>query len=160
MNLRYSPEVDDWLDALRATPGSFWNVIQFLLTFVPIFVLGYILGTEGFVLVAWICVASSIAIAFAGYEVPRMLLRRQFNAAPTAKGERLLTINNENMVSSLPSVEARYRWDAFTHYRETKGVFVLFVSPRQVGFWIPKRVMSREQIQELRHLCETKFSKK
>jgi YcxB-like protein len=159
MNLHYFPVVDDWLDVLRASPGSAWNVIQFLLTFVPLFLLGCVLDAEGFVVIAWICIASSIGIAFATYEVPRHLQRRLFKTASAAKGEWLVTISAEGIASTRPHVEAKYGWGAFTRFRETKVVFVLFASPRQIGFWIPKRAMSQEQIQELRRLLETKFAK-
>jgi hypothetical protein len=154
MNLHYSPALDDWLHVLRVSPGSAWNVIQFLLTFVPLFMLGCVLNAEGFVVIAWICIASSIGVAFAAYEVPLLLQRRLFKTSTAAKGEWLLTISDEGIASTRPHIEAKYRWGAFTRYRETKVVFVLFTSPRQIGFWIPKRVMSQEQIQELRRLLE------
>jgi len=35
-------------------------------------------------------------------------------------------------------------------------LFALFFSPRQVGFWIPKKAMAADQIEDLRKLLKAR----
>ena len=38
----------------------------------------------------------------------------------------------------------------FTQYRETRNSFLFLTSPERLALWIPKRVMSAIQVEELR----------
>ena len=99
----------------------------------------------------------SIAIAFAAYEVPRSRRRRQFRISPFAAGERVLTINERGIAAIFPNATAQYGWQAFTRYRETELSILLFTSPCSIGVWIPKREMSSQQIDELRHILKARL---
>jgi SRSO17 transposase len=99
----------------------------------------------------------SIAIAFAAYEVPRARRRQQFRTSPFARGERALTINENGIATTFPNATAQYGWQAFTRYRETDLSILLFTSPYSIGVWIPKREMSPQQIDELRHILKARL---
>jgi hypothetical protein len=53
--------------------------------------------------------------------------------------------------------ESRLDWRAYTKYKETGDVFLLFVSPHRYT-WIPKSAMSPAQIEELRGLLRARMS--
>jgi len=94
MELRFSPNEEDWMNANLGAPkeGRVWDTFQFVLTFVPLFFLGAGLAASGFFAVGWLCVGSSIVIAHAAYEVPRVRRRRRFRDTPRAREQRVLTI--------------------------------------------------------------------
>lgn len=99
----------------------------------------------------------SIAIAFAAYEVPRAQRRRQFRSSPFAAGERVLTFNENGIAAIFPNAAAQYGWQAFTRCRETELSFLLLTAPYSIGLWIPKRAMSPQQIEELRHILKARL---
>src|SRR5258708_29809394 len=98
MELRFSPNEEDWMNANRGAPreGQVWDTFQFVLTFVPLFFLGAGLAASGFPAVGWFCLGLSIVIALAAYEVPRARRRRRFRTTPRATEERGLTIGNDS----------------------------------------------------------------
>lgn len=134
-----------------------WHTLQFALTFVPIFFLGAALGASGSEVAGWLVMGLSIAIALAGYEVPRVRRRRQFRSSLNAAGEITLVINESGIAGSFPNHKAQYEWQAFTRYRETELSILLFTSPESVGLWIPKRAASSQQIEELRRLLKKRL---
>lgn len=159
MELRFSPKEEDWENAFRSSPrqGRMWDTFQFALTFVPLFFVGAGLVDAGSSVAGWSCMGLSIAIAFAAYEVPRARRRRQFRTRPFASGERTLTINENGIATTFPNATAQYGWQAFTRYRETELSILLFTSPYSIGVWIPKREMSPQQIDELRHILKARL---
>jgi len=160
MELRYSPNEEDWMSASRGVPreGRVWDTFQFLLTFVPLFFLGAGLAASGFSTAGWFCAGSSIVVALAAYEVPRARRRRRFRATPRATEERVLTIGKDSIAATSPSGSWQLVWQAFTQYRETEASFLLLTAPHTVGLYIPKRVMSPEQIKELREILKIRLS--
>jgi hypothetical protein len=159
VELRFSPEEEDWENVIRSSPkqGRVWNTFQFVLTFVPLFFLGAGLVDAGFSVAGWFCMGFAIAIAFAAYEVPRARRRRQFRTSPFAAGERVLTINANGIAAIFPNATAQYGWQAFTRCRETELSFLLLTAPYSIGLWIPKREMSPQQIEELRHILKARL---
>ncbi len=131
--------------------------MQFALTFVPLFFLGGGLVEAGYSVTGWFCVGSSIAIAIAGFEVPRARQRRLFRTSPFTTGERALTINEDGIAAIFPNATAQYGWQAFTRYRETELSFLLLSSSDETGLWIPKRVMSPQKIEELRYILKARL---
>ena len=97
---------------------------------------------------------ASIGIALAAYEVPRLRHRKLIRATPLAHGERIVSIEEKGITVTLPHGHSQYEWRAFLQYRETKTSFLFFMSPWQVSFWIPKRVMSAPQIEEIRGILK------
>jgi len=159
MKILFSPLPEDWRELLRVAPRSGWHTFQFLISFVPLFLMGSFLRAEGLATAGLISLVLSIGIALASYEAPRVLQRRLVRTAPSANDERLLTVNNNGISATLSFSNAEYQWQAFTRYRETKAVFALFASPYQVAMWIPKRAMSQAQIEELRGLLAARLSR-
>jgi YcxB-like protein len=159
VELRFSAEAQDYENAHRSSPRQVrtWEILYFALTFVPLFFAGVGLVGAGFPLAGWVCVGLSITIAIATYEIPRVRRRRQFRTSPSAAEERVIKINETGVATVSPNVSAQYGWQAFTRYRETDLSFLLFGSPYVAGVWIPKRVMSPEQIEELRGILNARL---
>jgi len=158
MEIRYAPTAEDWEHADRLRPRSAWNVFQFILTFAPFGLVGLMLiSEEGDLTTGLVFLGIAFAIAFAGYEVPRLQRRRQIRSMPYATEERIYELDQKGVKASTSFFKVQYEWGAFTGYRETDGLFVLFSSPYQVGPWFPKRRMPPEQVAELRRLLETKL---
>lgn len=159
VELRFSLNEEDYENAARSSPrhGQVWNTFQFILTFVPLFVIGAGLVDFGFSVAGWLCIGLALSIAFAVYEVPRARRRRQFRTTPSATAERALSINEKGIAATSPNGTAHYGWQAFTRYRETDLSFLLLTSPYKVSVWIPKREMSPQQIEELRHILAVRL---
>jgi hypothetical protein len=132
-------------------------MIQFLWSFVPLGLIGSLAFEAGYRIEGGICLGASFAIAMAGYEIPKMELRRHYGTSTLAVGERVINIDAGGITSTLPTGSVQYKWQAYTRYRETDRLFALLISPYQVGTWIPKRVMSPEQIKELRELLKARL---
>jgi hypothetical protein len=148
MELRFFPSEEVWLNALRSLPrqGRAWDTFQFALTFVPLFFVGAGLAASEFTTAGWFCMGSSFVIALAAFEVPRLRRRRRFRATPSATEARVLTIAEDGISAISPNSRCQYGWQAFTQYRETNLCFLLLSAPYAVTLYIPKRVMSPEQI--------------
>ena len=161
MEIRFSVTAEDWENAVRLAPRSAWNTWQFVLSFSPVGTVGLIvLTSRGDTAAGLVLLGISFAIAFAGYEIPRMGRRRVLRSTPQASEERVYKIDQEGIAASTSFFKVQYEWQAFTSYRETDSLFVLFTSPHQVGPWFPKRGLSPEQIAELRQLFKTRLPKR
>jgi len=159
MELRYLPKEEDWENANRSLPKKWraWDMFQFAISFVPLFFIGAGLIGSGDTIAGLLCMASSIAIALGAYEVPKARRRRKFRNSVSADGERVLRIDENGVAADFPYARAQYEWQAFTQYRETDLTFLLFRSTDQIGVWIPKRLMSPVQIEELRQILKARL---
>jgi hypothetical protein len=75
------------------------------------------------------------------------------------QGEIVLLLNDKGIDSTFATGKSQLQWRAFTKYKETGHVFVLSMS-RTRGIFIPKRVMSPQQIEELRSLLKAQIPSK
>jgi YcxB-like protein len=158
MELQFSRSQEDWQDFVRASPRmSGWQVIQFCLTFVPLFFLGCYLAEDGFIIAGWSCVVLSVAIGLAGYEMPIWQLRQKLQASAFANAKVVLSTGDNGIALTYPGVRTEFEWRAFVRWRETKTLFLFFLSSEQIGLWIPKRAMSQEQVEQLRQILKGRF---
>jgi hypothetical protein len=75
------------------------------------------------------------------------------------QGNRGFLLSAKDGIAAIsPSGSWQVVWQAFTQYRETKASFLLLTAPYTVGMYIPKRVMSPEQITELREMLKIRLS--
>jgi hypothetical protein len=150
MQIQFTPTEQDWRSTLQDSPMSGWGMLQWFLTFVPLFLLGGSWASHGYEIAGGICLISSIGIALAGYEVPRLHHRKVFRTSKTVQWERTVTVDERGITTTLPVGQLQYEWRAFSRFSETKTSFLLCTSPQLVSVWIPKRAMSPAQIDELR----------
>lgn len=151
MEIRFTPTAEDIDDGLRGVPRSAWGQFIYILLLALLFFIGTYLVQNRYALAGWVWLAASCAIGIAMYEVPRRRARRALRKNPSARGEIVLTIDDRSIAAVLPTGNYQLAWRAYTKYRETNRMFLLRSgSPRWT--YIPKRVMSSVQIQELRVL--------
>ncbi len=95
-------------------------------------------------------------MGIAVYEVPRIQVRRSLRSNPSAQGEIVYVFDEKGSVAIFSTGESRLDWGAYTKYKETGTMFLLFFSKYR-STSIPKRAMSSEQIEELRRLLKTRI---
>ena len=157
MEIRYRPTEEDGLNALRASSMPQWNMFLFVLLLILLFLVGIYLIDHDLSLIGWMWLTLSALIGIAVYEVPRMKVWKALRNNPSAQGEIIFVLNDKGTAATFPTGESRLDWRAYTKYRETETIFLLFFSPYRC-MSIPKRVMSPEQIEELRSLLRTRIS--
>ena len=96
-------------------------------------------------------------MSFIPWEVPRLRRKKHFRTSPFTAAERILTIDDRGVSAVLHNCMFRYEWEAFTRYRETQFTFLLLTSSYDGFAWIPKRVMSPPQIEELRQQLKARL---
>lgn len=128
-------------------------MLLFVLLLGLLFLVGVFLIDHDFLLAGWLWLVLSAGIGIRIYEVPRIQVRRSLKNYPSAQGEIVYTFNDKGSLATFPTGESRLDWAAYTKYKETGPMFLLFFSPYRFTS-IPKRAMSPEQVEELRGLLK------
>jgi len=157
LSIRFRLTEEDGLNAMRATSTPSWGLFLFVLLLALLFLVGIYLINQNFPVAGWLWLVMSAGIGIAVYEVPRIQVKRNLRSSPSAQGEIVLALDDEGTVATFPTGESRLNWRAYTKYKETGSVFLLFFSPyRYVS--IPKRAMTPQQIEDLRALVKARIS--
>jgi hypothetical protein len=159
MELRYQPTDEDALNALRASVTPTWALFLFVLLLALLFLVGIYLLDHDLATVGWVWLAGSVALGIAVYEVPRRQARRAMRGNPSSQGEILFVLNEEGTEVTFATGKMQLQWRAYTKYKETAHLFLLYMSSARSTF-IPKRVMSPHQVEELRGLLEARITSK
>ncbi|MGA8313339.1 MAG: YcxB family protein [Terriglobales bacterium] len=128
-------------------------MLLFVLLLGLLFLVGVFLIDHDFLLAGWLWLVLSAGIGIGVYEVPRIQVRRSLKNNPSAQGEIVYTFDDKGSLATFPTGESRLDWGAYTKYKETGPMFLLFFSPYRFTS-IPKRAMSPEQVEELRGLLK------
>jgi hypothetical protein len=155
MEIRFRPTEEDGLNAMRASSIPRWSMFLFVLLLALLFLVGVYLIDHDLPVAGWLWLALSAVIGIAVYEVPRIQVRRSLKSSPSAQGEIVFVLDDQGTVATFPTGESRLEWRAYTKYKETGTIFLLFFSPYRYTS-IPKRAMSPEQIEELRALLKAR----
>jgi cation transport ATPase len=158
MEIRFRPTEEDGLKAMRATSMPTWGMSLFVLLLSLLFLVGVFLIDHDLPVAGWLWLALSTAIGIAVYEVPRIQVRRSLRDSPSAQGEIVVVLDGEGTLTTFPTGESRLSWAAYTKYKETGSMFLLFVSPHRC-LSIPKRAMTPQQIEELRSLVKARVTR-
>lgn len=158
LTIRYRPTEEDGLNAMRATSMPSWGMFLFVLLLGLLFLVGIYLINHNFPVAGWLWLALSVVIGIAVYEVPRFQVKRNLRSSPSAQGEIVLALDEEGTVATFPTGESRLNWQAYTKYKESGSMFLLFVSPNRY-MSIPKRVMTPQEIEDLRALVKARIAR-
>ena len=150
MEIRYTLTREDVSHASRASSSSSWSMFLFVLLLAVMFLVGIILINLEYVLAGWIWLAVSAMIGLAVYEAPLFQARRALEANPVARGEIVCPLDDTGIAVTFLMGHGFREWRAFSKYGETTHLFLLFDSPRRICTFLPKRVMSPQEIAELR----------
>jgi len=158
LSIRFRLTEEDGLNAMRATSTPSWGLFLFVLLLALLFLVGIYLINQNFPVAGWLWLVMSAGIGIAVYEVPRIQVKRNLRSSPSAQGEIVLALDDEGTVATFPTGESRLNWRAYTKYKETGSMFLLFFSPyRYVS--IPKRAMTPQQIEDLRALVKARIAR-
>jgi len=156
MEVRFKPTEEDGLNVLRSSTMPRWGMFLFVLMLGLLFLVGIFLINHDLLLAGWLWLALSAGIGIGVYEVPRIQVRRSLRNNPSAHGEIVYIFDDRGSFATFPTGESRLDWGAYTKYKETGPMFLLFFSPYRYT-WIPKRAMSPEQAEELRGLLKERI---
>jgi len=159
MELKYKLTEEDVANMLRASSRPLWALSLFALLLVAMFSVGIYLIVRDVGEVGWIWLAVSAGLGIVVYIVPPMQTRRALRRNPVLQGEIVVLLNDEGVESTFATGKSQLQWRAFTDYREAAGMFVLHTSSLRSTF-IPKRLLSPAQIEELRDLLRTRILSK
>jgi hypothetical protein len=120
------------------------------------FLVGIFLIDHDLSAIGWTWLAVSAAIGIAAYEVPQIQTRRAMRRNPSIQGEIVLLISDMGIEATFATGKSELRWQAFVKCKETAQLFVLSTSPQRATY-IPKRVLSSQQIEELRALLRERI---
>jgi YcxB-like protein len=156
MELRYRFTDEDALNAYRIRSKQPWTMFLFLLLLALMFLVGIFLINHELAAIGWLWLTLSAALGIAVYEVPRFQIRRAMRGNPSMQGEIVLRLSDEGTEFTYATGKSQLQWRAYTKYKETTHLFVLYVSTSGSTF-IPKRAMSPQQIKDLRSLLNARI---
>jgi YcxB-like protein len=152
MDVRYQCTLEDYKEAQVAhwTPSKGRRVLR-------AFLIGLILasgirlyiasgGTAGVLPLAGLLLWFLLRFVYRPY-----YLKRDYRNHPNLAREHSLSIDDSGLQARSEVAEGRRAWTAYTKYRETRNLFVLYLGSRMFEI-IPKRAFSAVQLEELRNL--------
>ena len=157
MEIRFEFTEEDGLNALRASSKAGWNLYFFVLLLALLFLVGVYLIDHGFSVAGWLWLFLSLLVGVGVYEIPRFQVRKALKESPSVRGEIAIILNDKGTSAKFATGESHLDWKNYTKFKETESVFLLFSSPYRFTT-LPKRVMSADQIHELRSLLRTRIS--
>ena len=159
MELRYKLTNEDITNILRASSRPLWALVLFALLLAGMFAVGIYLVGHDLAGVGWIWLAISAVLGVVVYAVPPIQIRRELRRRPDLQGEIVLFLSPEGIEVTFATGKSQLQWRAYSKYRETAHLFVLTASSSGSRF-IPKRVMSPQQLEEMRGLLRTQIPSK
>ncbi len=151
MEFRYTLTNDDVTNILRASSRPLWALVLFAVLVAAMFAIGIYLVGHDLAEVGWIWLAISALLGIVVYALPPFQIRRELRRRPDLQGEIVLLLGPPGIEVTFATGKSQLQWRAYSRYREAAHLFVLTASSSGSRF-IPKRVMSSQQMEELRGL--------
>jgi YcxB-like protein len=159
MELTYKLTNEDITNMLHASSRPLWALVLFALLLAGMFAVGiYLLGHD-LAEVGWFWLAISASLGIVVYAVPPIQIRRELRRRPDLQGEIILRLSPEGIEITFATGKSQLQWRAYSKYKETAHLFVLTASSSGSRF-IPKRVMSPQQLEEMRALLRAQIPSK
>jgi hypothetical protein len=156
MQIQYRCNVADYQEVLttgRPTPLN-RKILRVVLWFSLIVMSSAILVNFGFRQgVAGLAVPFLLLVLWLGFRlvIRPLWIKRDFRGHPNFQREQVVQIDDWGLHRTSGVGQSETRWLAYTDYRETQNLFVLYFGRRLMEV-IPKRALSAEQLQNLRQL--------
>jgi hypothetical protein len=159
MEIRFTLTEQDVLKATRSVSQPRWATFIFVLLLGLLFLVGIFLVDHGFSLIGWLWLGLSVGLGFAMYERPRLETRKRIRESGLTDGEMSVMLSPDGTKTEFPPAwKADLAWDAYSRFVENQDAFLLHY--RGGGYTlIPKRVLSTEQMAELRNLLHSHLAK-
>ncbi len=158
MNLEYRITFNDFLEAHQAHLKS----QRFLYLFIWIASISVVVvGVAGlFIGDIWnfcLLVIVGICINPSSNVLQRYCLARIWKSQPSIREPITLEVTKEGLTVSSPSFQSNLKWQIYTHFIETKNLFMVYQS-KQIFNLFPKRAFSSDEyIHEFRELLRTRL---
>lgn len=155
MELTYELTKIDFLQAIVAHRNRSWLygllTAALLITF-ALFVL-WLVTRASSTTVADLTVAMAILLYLIVFVwgIPRWTARSQFSRQPSAHGTRTMLLDGTGIHWRWNGGSSDIQWSTFIKWLESKNQFLLYSSPACLNM-VPKRVLTPEQLVELRAL--------
>jgi hypothetical protein len=159
MELRYTVTDDDVLEVLRSSSRPRWALVLFALLLVIMVAFGIFLIDFDIVVGGTLFLVASLALGVKVYVAEPIRIRRAMRRRSHIRGENVLVLNDDGVESTFATGKTQLQWRAYSKYNETTQFFVLHLSSTQSTF-IPKRVMSPQQMVELRTMLSAQIPSK
>jgi hypothetical protein len=117
---------EDAIHAARAAASRSWTLYLLIFLLALMFLVGVFLIDHGYSLAGWLWLAVSALMGIAVYQVPLFQARRALVTNPSAQGEITFKIDETGVATNFPTGNSFVEWRAFSKYRETTDLFVLF----------------------------------
>jgi len=156
MELRYKITNEDITNILRISSRPLWALVLFAFLLAGMFFVGIYLVGHDLAEVGWVWLAITALLGIVVYAVPPIRIRRELRRIPDLQGEIVLVLSPEGIESRFTTGRSQLQWRAYTKYKETAHMFVLN-TPSSGSKFIPKRVMSPQQLEELRGLLRAQI---
>lgn len=98
---------------------------------------------------AWLAIVS-LVLGMLRLQLPGRT-RRRFSEERSLHGEVRLSWSEDHLTFETSNGHSRHSWDEFGKWAESKAVFIVFYTERLFSF-VPKRVLSSNEVEELREL--------
>ena len=143
------------MDIARRVSIPRWGVSILLVLLTMLGVEGVYLIHQGFT-GGYFWLAMAALLGFAPWAVPRYLARRFLSRKPP-ESETTFLFQEEGVGITGSIGKAQLKWRAFSKFEETERMFFLYLRSGRFNS-VPKRVMSAEQITELRKILELRIA--
>jgi hypothetical protein len=168
MTLDFQLNEDDYVDAQQTHLRKSLRGLSGILP--AIFALMALLGIIG--LVFWLIQPSNemgrqlapmsgfvvLVITMGFYVRSGLLYRRQFRKIKALQRPMQMAFDNDEIVYTSPTAQAKILWSAFEDWRESKNSFLLYPQPRMF-YIVPKRAIQADQIPAFRSILEARIHK-
>jgi len=158
MELRYKLTDADVRNMVRASSRPLWALLLFALLLALMLAAGVYLIDQDLPEIGWPWLAVSAALGVAVYAVPPIRIRRAMRRSPHFQQENMTVISDEGIESTFGGGKSQLQWLAYTKWKETAHLFVL--TSVYGDRFIPKRVMSHVEVEELRALLKAHIPSK
>jgi len=150
----FTPNLEEVVDIARRVSIFRWGVFILLVLLTMLAVEGLYLIHQGFT-GGHFWLAMAALLGFAPWSIPRYLARR-FLSRKSAESETTFQFQDEGVSITGSIGTAQLKWRAFSKFEETDRMFFLHFRSGRFNS-VPKRVMSPEQIAELRNILKLRI---
>ena len=156
VEVRFTATYEDLRDVLRSSlvPRSTWYTFIAISFLFLLFLVGIYLIDQGLAAVGYTWLVISALMGLALYEVPRIQQRHAMSRNPFVQGEITVSFQDDGVSTVYSAGKSQVEWRALSEFKETSRSFLLFFSPSKYTF-IPKRVMSQEEIDKVRGILQS-----
>jgi hypothetical protein len=161
MEVRYHCSLADYKEAISTHRSKSLQLRVFTAVFLcALITFGAFVGTalgfrQGAATVSVVMLLTLLWLIYAFVVFP-WWVNRDFRRHPNFPREQFLRIDGEALHKKSEIGNSETRWPAYTNWRETQNLFVLYLGHRLFEV-IPKRALSKDQLQELRRLLHEKL---